>query len=151
MPKITQRSDCPISNSLEIWGDKWSLLIIRDLMFAHKNTYSELLQSAEKISTNILAARLLALEENGIIEKLAHPDSKAKVWYQLTPKGIALMPLLLEISLWAEKFFEVPDSIAAVNEMARRDRAGVIREKSAELLAMNSVTAATSTPKIKDV
>lgn len=144
MPKTTHRSDCPISYSLEIWGDKWSLLIIRDLMFAHKNTYGEFLQSAEKISTNILATRLLALEEAGIIEKRPHPDSKAKVWYQLTPKGIDLMPLVLEISLWAEKFYEVPTEISTMLVLVKQDKERFVREKSAELLALCNTSATSS-------
>ena len=74
-----KRSDCPVSFSLEAFGDKWSLLIVRDLMLHKKCTYGELAKSDEKIATNILAARLLSLEENGIIQKLEHPDSKAKV------------------------------------------------------------------------
>lgn len=140
MSKATHRSDCPISSALEILGDKWSLLIIRDVMFADKHTYGEFLSSAEKISTNILAARLLSLETDGIIDKLAHPDSRAKVWYQLTPKGIALMPLILEISLWAEKFSQVTDDIAAVLVAVKHDRDGFVREQSAQLLAQRSPT-----------
>src|SRR5215203_825322 len=100
-----KRSDCPVSCSLDIWGDKWSLLIIRDLMFAKECTYGDFLKSSERIATNILASRLQVLEENKIIEKLPHPDSKAKVLYRLTRKGIDLLPLLVEINLWAEKYF----------------------------------------------
>jgi DNA-binding HxlR family transcriptional regulator len=73
-----KRSECPISSSLDIWGDKWSLLIIRDLMTAKACTYGDFLKSGEKIATNILASRLQALEENGLILKLEHPQSKAK-------------------------------------------------------------------------
>ncbi|MBM1107058.1 helix-turn-helix transcriptional regulator [Aurantibacter crassamenti] len=102
-----RRSQCPISTSLEVWGDKWSLLIIRDLMFNKRYTYGDFLKSEEKISTNILAARLLMLEKNDLIEKLEHPDSKAKVLYQLTPKGIDLIPVIVEINLWAEKYFSL--------------------------------------------
>ena len=105
MDKGKKRSDCPISCSLDIWGDKWSLLIIRDLMFAKECTYGDFLKSPEGIATNILASRLLVLEENKIIEKLDHPDSKAKVLYKLTRKGIDLLPILIEIHLWAEKYF----------------------------------------------
>ena len=102
------RSDCPISCSLEVFGDKWSLLIIRDLMLNQKSTYGDFLKSAEGIATNILASRLLSLEENGIIEKREHPDSKAKVLYRLTHKGIDLLPILFEIHLWAEKHYPIP-------------------------------------------
>ena len=104
-----RRSQCPISSSLEVWGDKWSLLIIRDLMFNKRFTYGDFLKSEEKISTNILAARLLMLEKNDLIEKLEHPDSKAKVLYQLTQKGIDLIPVIVEINLWAEKYFQLTE------------------------------------------
>src|SRR6478672_1056515 len=108
MNKTKKRSDCPISNSLDIWGDKWSLLIIRDLMFAKECTYGDFLNAPEGIATNILASRLQSLEENKIIEKLEHPDSKAKVLYRLTRKGIDLLPIMIEINLWAEKYFSIP-------------------------------------------
>jgi DNA-binding HxlR family transcriptional regulator len=139
MPKPQPRSECPISGSLDMWGDKWSLLIIRDLMFAQKNTYGEFLKSDEKISTNILAARLLALEEAGIVEKLDHPDSKAKIWYQLTPKGIDLLPLIVEISLWASKYSAIPDEIQRMLDAMKNDKQGALRAKMDELTAMRKV------------
>ena len=89
METSKKRSDCPLSQSLDVFGDKWSLLIIRDLMFGNKCTYNDFLKSEEGIATNILATRLKGLEENGIIEKSAHPDSKAKNLYKLSAKGIA--------------------------------------------------------------
>jgi DNA-binding HxlR family transcriptional regulator len=139
MSKSEPRSDCPISGSLDMWGDKWSLLIIRDLMFSQKNTYGEFLKSDEKISTNILAARLLALEKAGIIEKLAHPDSKAKNWYQLTPKGIDLLPLIVEISVWAEKYSVIPGDIQRMLDAMKNDKEGALRAKMLELTAMRKV------------
>jgi DNA-binding HxlR family transcriptional regulator len=139
MSKPEPRSECPISGSLDMWGDKWSLLIIRDLMFAQKNTYGEFLKSDEKISTNILAARLLALEEAGIVEKLDHPDSKAKIWYQLTPKGIDLLPLIVEISVWAAKYSAIPDGIQRMLDAMKKDKEGALRAKMDELTAMRKV------------
>jgi DNA-binding HxlR family transcriptional regulator len=122
-----------------MWGDKWSLLIIRDLMFYGKNTYGDFLKSDEKISTNILAARLLALEEAGIVEKLEHPDSKAKVWYQLTLKGIDLLPLIVEISVWAAKYSAVPDEIQHMHDAMKKDKDGALRAKMDELAAMRKL------------
>lgn len=110
MKEIKKRSDCPISCSLDIWGDKWSLLIIRDLLTAKECTYGDFLKSPEGIATNILASRLQVLEENKIIVKMEHPDSKAKVLYKLTPKGIDLLPIIIEISLWAEKYDSIPEA-----------------------------------------
>ncbi|CAH0997869.1 hypothetical protein EMA8858_04004 [Emticicia aquatica] len=117
-----KRSECPISNSLEIFGDKWSLLIIRDLIFYQKSTYGDFLKSDEKIATNILASRLLALEENGIIEKREHPDSKAKILYRLTHKGIDLLPIIFEIHLWAEKYFTIPADIQEMVNDAKKNK-----------------------------
>jgi len=133
MEKGKKRSDCPISCSLDIWGDKWSLLIIRDLMFAKQCTYGDFLKSPEGIATNILASRLLVLEENKLIEKLEHPDSKAKVLYKLTRKGIDLLPVMLEIHLWAEKYFSIPADKKAMLKEVKKDKAGFIKAMTKEL------------------
>lgn len=133
MSSSKKRSDCPISSSLDVWGDKWSLLIVRDLMFAKQCTYGEFLKSEEKIATNILASRLSMLEENGIISKLDHPDSKAKVLYKLTEKGINLLPLLIEINLWAEKYSEIPESQKMILNAVKKDKARFIEDKIGEL------------------
>ncbi|MBO9586507.1 MAG: helix-turn-helix transcriptional regulator [Flavobacterium sp.] len=128
MASSKKRSDCPINTSLEIWGDKWSLLIIRDLMFKKQCTYGDFLKSKEKIATNILASRLLVLEENDLIIKLDHPESKAKVLYQLTEKGIELFPVLVEISLWAEKYYEIPEERKSLLEKAKQDKVAFIEK-----------------------
>lgn len=133
MSSSKKRSNCPISSSLDIWGDKWSLLIVRDLMFKKQSTYGDFLKSDEKIATNILASRLLMLEENGIISKQDHPDSKAKVLYKLTEKGINLLPLLIEINLWAEKYSEIPESQKIILNEVKKDKVGFIEEKIEEL------------------
>jgi len=133
MNKSIKRSDCPISCSLDVWGDKWSLLIIRDLMNNKECTYGDFLKSPEGISTNILASRLQALEENEIIKKLAHPDSRAKVLYRLTNKGIDLLPIMVEINLWAEKYFPIPDDRKAILKEVKKDKPGFIKSMSKEL------------------
>ncbi len=117
-----KRSDCPLSCSLDVFGDKWSLLIIRDLMFFKKSTYKDFLKSDEGIATNILASRLKGLEENGIIEKLAHPDSKAKNLYRLTSKGIDLLPILMEVYIWAGKYFTIPANLKETIREAKKDK-----------------------------
>ena len=131
--KPKKRSDCPVSSSLDIWGDKWSLLIIRDLMFAKECTYGDLLKSPEGIATNILASRLLALEENKLIKKLDHPESKAKVLYRLTKKGIDLLPVMIEINLWAEKYFTIPADRKAMLKVVKKDKEGFITSSIKEL------------------
>ena len=103
MKASEKRSDCPISSSLDIFGDRWSLLLVRDLMLHKTRTYGDFAKSEEKIATNILANRLQVLEENGIIVKLPYPDNKVKGLYQLSQKGVDLIPALIEIALWGGK------------------------------------------------
>jgi DNA-binding HxlR family transcriptional regulator len=126
---------CPISSALDILGDKWTLLIIRDLMFAGKRTYGEFLQSEEKIATNILADRLLILEEAGIVEKKAFPGNRVKNLYQLTPKGIDLMPTLFEIIVWGDKYFEIPERVHRLAGEIRKNKGRIIKEISKRLAA----------------
>ena len=134
MNKSNKRSDCPVSCSLDIWGDKWSLLIIRDLMFTKECTYGDFLKSPEGIATNILASRLQTLEENKMIQKLDHPDSKAKVLYKLTSKGIDLLPIMIEINIWAEKYFpNLPDDRKAMLKEVRKDKVGFIKKATKQL------------------
>lgn len=100
------RSDCPISCSLDVFGDKWSLLIIRDIMLRGKLSYSEFLNSEEKIATNILVNRLNVLEAEKILSKKVSPDNKSKFLYSLTKKGIDLLPIVIEIMDWGAKYNE---------------------------------------------
>lgn len=138
MTKNKKRSDCPISNSLDVWGDKWSLLIVRDLIFAKQCTYGDFLKSEEKIATNILASRLQMLEENNIITKSDHPDSKAKVLYQLTQKGIDLLPLMIEINLWAEKYYDLPAIRKAMLKEVKKDKENFIKTAIKDLKKSSS-------------
>ncbi len=133
MKNTNKRSDCPISCSLDIWGDKWSLLIIRDLIFSKKCRYSDFLKSEEGIATNILATRLQSLEANKIIEKIDDPEGKSKGFYKLTPMGIDLLPILIEIDLWSEKYFSIPDDIKAILTEVKKDRDGFIKKSIKEL------------------
>ena len=135
METIKKRSDCPLSCSLDVFGDKWSLLIIRDLMFQNKCTYNDFLKSAEGIATNILASRLKGLEENGVIEKSAHPDSKAKILYKLTQKGIDLLPIIMEVYIWADKYLTIPNNIKATIKEAKKDKDKFIKQVTKELKA----------------
>jgi DNA-binding HxlR family transcriptional regulator len=129
-----RRSDCPVSCALDVWGDKWSLLIIRDLMYATQCTYGDFLKSPEGIATNILASRLQALEENGVIEKLDHPDSKAKVLYKLTRKGIDLLPIMIEIGLWSEKYYDINKERKAELKEAKKNKEDYIKTWTKELI-----------------
>lgn len=97
------RSNCPINLSLEVFGDKWSLIIIRDIMFENKRYFRELLQSEEKIASNILTDRLAMLEREGIVSKADDPEHKQKFIYSLTARGIDLLPIMVEIGAWSIK------------------------------------------------
>ncbi|UOQ71586.1 winged helix-turn-helix transcriptional regulator [Hymenobacter cellulosilyticus] len=103
MKELKQRSTCPISTSLDVLGDKWTLLILRDMVFAGKSTYGQFLQSAEKMATNILADRLAGLEAQGIVSKAVATDKKSKFTYRLTEKGVDTVPILIELILWGAK------------------------------------------------
>lgn len=99
----TRRSKCPVTFALDQLGDKWSLLVVRDLMFHGKRTYGEFLESDEGIATNVLADRLKRLEAEGSIEKVRDPENKRRVLYSLTDKGFDLGPLLVEMVLWSAR------------------------------------------------
>jgi DNA-binding HxlR family transcriptional regulator len=96
-----RRSECPLNASVEMLGDRWSLLIIRDMMLRGFRSYKEFLECYEGIATNILADRLRKLQAYGIIAAKPDPKDARKVMYSLTPKGIGLAPVLTEMVLWA--------------------------------------------------
>jgi DNA-binding HxlR family transcriptional regulator len=100
-----RRSTCPISTGLEFVGDRWTLLIIRDLMFAGKRHFREFLQSEEAISSNILADRLNALLESGLVTRSGDPTHAQKAVYSLTSKGIDLLPVIVAMSAWTQKHY----------------------------------------------
>ena len=102
--KYQRRSDCPINFALETFGDPWSLLIIRDLVYFGKRTYGEFLASEEGIATNILATRLAHLEQQGILTKKPHPTDERKEVYVLTEKGLDLIPVLVEMANWSAQY-----------------------------------------------
>ena len=104
MKTINGRSACPISYSLDIFGDKWTMLIIRDLLVFGKDSFSEFMCSDEKIATNILTNRLNVLLQEGFVTKHIAPTNKSKFLYSPTKKAIELIPVLMEITLWAEKY-----------------------------------------------
>ena len=98
------RSHCAVNYGVEIFGDRWSLLIIRDIVFVGKKTYGQFLKSEEGIATNVLASRLAFLEEQGVLSKAPSPDDGRKDFYSLTEKGLDLIPIVLNIVLWSGKY-----------------------------------------------
>jgi DNA-binding HxlR family transcriptional regulator len=106
------RSGCPINLTLEIVGDKWSLLILRDIMFGGKRHFRELLtKSQERIASNILADRLRTLVEQGILTRADDPSHKQKAIYSLTEKGIELFPVLAQMAVWGRKHLPVSEEL----------------------------------------
>ena len=96
------RSGCPIASALDIVGDKWSLLIIRDMLIKHKMTFKEISDSDESIAPSILSARLKLLESYKLITKRKFPENKKENIYLLTDKGIDFTPIIIEFSLWGD-------------------------------------------------
>jgi DNA-binding HxlR family transcriptional regulator len=106
------RSGCPINLTLEVLGDKWSLLVIRDMVFGNRRHFRELLtKSVERIASNILADRLKRLVGQGIISKADDPTHKQKAIYSLTEMGIALLPVLAQMSAWGLRHLPVTEEL----------------------------------------
>lgn len=110
MKDISQRSTCPVSFSLDFFGDKWTLLIVRDMILKGYTTFGDFQQSDEGIATNILTDRLKMLEKHGFIIK--YPlAGKARTGYCLTEKGISLIPVVIELALWGSHFDSTEDTL----------------------------------------
>ncbi|MGK0365612.1 MAG: DNA-binding HxlR family transcriptional regulator [Saprospiraceae bacterium] len=120
------RSGCPISSTLDVIGDKWSLLIIRDMLLKHKKTFKEISDSDERIAPSILAARLKLLKSYKLISKIKIPENKKENIYLLTEKGIQLTPIIIEFSLWGNtnmREFNKIDDIEGLNS----DKSNIIQ------------------------
>ncbi len=98
----TFRCKCPITSALDVIGDKWSLVVIKQMLFEGKSTFKDFTDSTESIATNILTARLKMLENYGIIDKAKLPTNKKTNIYTLTEKGLSLTPVLIELTLWSK-------------------------------------------------
>jgi DNA-binding HxlR family transcriptional regulator len=100
---ISKRSLCPIATTLEIIGDKWTLLIVRDVGLFDKHKNKDFQEAGEKIPTNILANRLKSLVENGLVEKQLYQNNPPRYGYYLTDAGKGLLPVIRSMAAWAEK------------------------------------------------
>lgn len=137
MKRSDRRSDCPVNHALEVFGDSWSLLIIRDLMFRGKRTYSEFAASPERISSNVLASRLKHLVATGVVAREgAGPSTR----YGLTPKGLDLLPVLLEMIAWSGD--HDPETAAPLEflERLRTDKTGVLRDVRGRIAAEHGLS-----------
>ena len=130
------RSHCPVSLALEAIGDKWSLLILRDLITRGKRRYRELLSSEEGIATNILADRLERLENLGLISKSEDPDDRRQTLYSPTQKGLDVLPVILEMARWSDKYNPHVRAASPFLKRLRTDKDGLM----AQLLSQNKRT-----------
>ena len=126
--ELRRRSDCPISFALELFGDKWTLLIIRDMMYKRKRRYGEFVESGEKIATNILADRLAKLEIDGLVTRRADPENGRQLIYALTAKALDLAPMLIEMILWSAKHDPRTAADRAFIRQAKVNRMQLIRD-----------------------
>ena len=120
--------NCPIRNVLSGLGDKWSLLILRDLMFSGKQSYSELQNSDEKVATNILSSRLEQLEKDGLISKRPDLQDRRKKIYALTEAGQDMLPIMLEMMVWSDKYDPETNVPKPFIERIKLDRFQVIKD-----------------------
>ena len=102
--KVDFRCDCPITSAIDILGDKWTMVIIKQMLIEDKETFKDFVESDEAIATNILSSRLKMLEEMKIITKDKLPGNKKTNLYRLTERGLALTPLVVELALWSDEF-----------------------------------------------
>jgi len=127
IPKTKHRSGCPVSTALDLLGDRWSLLLVRDMMVRGYRTFREFQRSGEGIATNILSDRLQKLEAGGILVREPAAEDGRSTHYRLTAKGIALAPVLLEILIWGAHYEETDAPCAAIEQM-EQNRAVVLAE-----------------------
>ena len=119
------RSGCPIASTLDIVGDKWSLLIIRDMLIKHKKTFKEISDSDEMIAPSILSARLKLMESYKLITKHKLPKNKKENIYLLTEKGTHLAPIIIEFTLWGDTYMREFNEIDSINGL-KADKSMII-------------------------
>lgn len=117
-------SGCPVAFGLDVFGDRWSFLIIREIMLRGKKTYGEFLELEEGIATNILASRLKSLEADGVVTKTRDPENRRSFIYDLTDKGIDLASIIIEIILWSGRHDNRPIAKQDVLDKIKSDRDG---------------------------
>ena len=135
------RCDCPFTSALDILGDKWILVIVKQMLIEGKQTFKDFTESEEAIATNILSAKLKFLAEVGIIIKTKRPDNKKTNLYLLTDKGLALTPILVELATWSDAYLrDIHPTIVngKAMELLRNDKAAfasILEKKYREKLA----------------
>lgn len=136
--KDAHRSGCPINLTLEILGDRWSLIILRDMMFGNRRHFRELLtKSEEGIASNILADRLRRLVEEGLITRKDDPGHKQKALYSLTEMGIALVPVFAMMGAWGRRYLPVTEELSIRAELLEKGGPPLWEDFMAELAAIH--------------
>ena len=144
--EIKFRCNCPFTSALDILGDKWMLVIVKQMLIENKQTFKDFTESDEGIATNILTAKLKQLEEFGIIIKTRLPNNKKSNVYLLTEKGLALIPLIVELGIWSDNHLREAHPTIVNNEgmeFLRNDKVAfgkAIEEKYREKLATTTYT-----------
>lgn len=139
------RCDCPFTSALDVLGDKWMLIIIKQMLIENKETFKDFTESDEAIATNILSSKLKQLEEFGLITKSKLPNNKKSVYYHLTNKALDLTPLILELGIWSDKHLREVHPTIVNNEgmkLLRKDKAEfgrVIKENYRKKLESKSL------------
>jgi len=130
----TTRSGCPINLTLEVLGDRWSLIVIRDMMFGNRRHFRELLgRSEEGIASNILAARLKHLVAQGVLSRADDPSHKQKALYSLTEQGIALLPILVQLGTWGRRYLPTTPELAIRQQIMEEGGPALVEDFMAEL------------------
>jgi len=125
-----RETGCPVAYGLDTFGDRWSFLILRDMMIRDKKTYGELLEMEEEIATNVLADRLKQLEAADIISKVRDPENRRSYIYSMTAKGYDLAPILTEIMVWSGEYDQRPFALRNVPDLIKKDRKGFLAKIS---------------------
>lgn len=128
------RSRCPLHLALEVLGDRWTLLVLRDLMLKDRDTFKAMLEAEEGIATNILSDRLARLEAEGIVERRADAADARRVRYRLTGKGVDLAPVLVEMMVWSATYHDTAAPPEEIREM-RNNRARYLKGVKAKVAA----------------
>lgn len=145
----SQRSGCPINLTLEVFGDKWSLLVIRDMMFGNRRHFRELLaRSEEGIASNILADRLRKLTEMGMITRADDPSHKQKAIYSLTEKAIQLVPVFAQIGAWGRRHLPVSEDLSIRAQVLEEGGPQMWAEFMDELRALHLGAQPTGAPSV---
>ncbi|MBX3143318.1 MAG: helix-turn-helix transcriptional regulator [Trueperaceae bacterium] len=135
---VRGRSGCPINLTLEVLGDRWSLIVLRDLMFGNRRHFRELLtKSEERIASNILSSRLRRLVEEGLISRADDPSHKQKAIYSLTEMGIALVPVFAAMGTWGRRFLPVSEELSIRAELLERGGPALWEAFMVELRALH--------------